>query len=63
WFLSRTYHETLYIILALAVVLICLRRERVPAAAIPMLRWIPLTFVMMVGSVLVIYGTIRLRAF
>jgi len=62
WFLSRTYHETLYIILALAVVLICLRREQVPEAVMPMVRWVPLTFAFMVGSVLVIYGAIRLRA-
>jgi len=63
WFLSRTYNETLYIILALAVVLICLRREQVPEAVMPMVRWVPLTFIFMMGSVLVIYGTIRLRAF
>jgi hypothetical protein len=43
-------------------VLICLRREQVPEAVMPMVRWVPLTFIFMMGSVLVIYGAIRLRA-
>ncbi|MGD0870442.1 MAG: O-antigen ligase family protein [Bryobacteraceae bacterium] len=63
WFLSRTYHETLYIILALATVLICLRREEFPATDLPLVRWAPLTFVVQVASVLAIYAIIRLRAF
>jgi len=63
WFLSRTYHETLYIILALATVLICLRRKEFPTTDLPMVRWVPLTFVVQVASVILIYGIIRLRAF
>jgi O-antigen ligase len=63
WFLSRTYHETLYIILALAAVLISMRRNEIPSPIMPAVRWVPITFVLMVTSVLVIYGTIRLRAF
>jgi hypothetical protein len=62
WFLSRTYHETLYIILALGAALICLRRRQTPQADLPMVRWVPLTLVVQVASVLVIYAIIRMRA-
>jgi putative inorganic carbon (hco3(-)) transporter len=63
WFLSRTYHETLYIILALAAVLIAMRKDNVPSPFMPMMRWVPVTFVAMAGSILIIYATIRLKAF
>jgi O-antigen ligase len=63
WFLSRTYHETLYIILGLAAVLISMRRNEIPSPVMPMVRWVPIAFVGMVTSVLVIYGTIRFRNF
>jgi len=63
WFLSRTYTETLYIIVALAGGLLYLRQKEVPAAALPMLRWVPLTFCVQVVSIILIYLTVRLRSF
>jgi hypothetical protein len=63
WFLSRTYQQTLYIILALAAVLICLRRTQFPEIDLPVVNWAPRAVLVSVFSVVAIYVTIRLRAF
>jgi O-antigen ligase len=63
WFLSRTYQDTLYIILALAAVLICMRRDQAPAPIMPVGRWVPMTVAAMVISILAVYGSIKLRLF
>ncbi len=61
WFLSRTYQDTLYIILALAGVLICMRRNQIPSPIVLPGRWIPMTLIYMVVSIVAIYGSIKLR--
>ena len=63
WFLSRTYHETLYILLALGGVLIYQRRKSLPTISIPLGHWVPLTCVLQIISVVVVYFMIRLRTF
>ena len=60
-FLSRTYQETLYILLALGAVLIYMRRPTFPELSIPMLRWVPLTVAIQLTSVAAIYAVIRFR--
>ena len=62
WFLSRTYTETLYILLALAAVLIHMRREACPWLSIEMRRWVPVTIGLQAVSVVVFYLTVRLRS-
>jgi len=62
WFLSRTYTETLYILLALAAVLIHMRREAYPWLSISMRRWAPVTIALQAVSVVVFYLTVRLRS-
>jgi putative inorganic carbon (HCO3(-)) transporter len=61
WFLSRTYQDTLYIILALAAVLICMRRNQIPSPIIPAGRLVPMTVIYMLMSIIAIYGSIKLR--
>jgi putative inorganic carbon (HCO3(-)) transporter len=61
WFLSQTYKDTLYILLALAGVLIYIRKKAVPGASLPMMRWVPLTCCTLVASILLIYATIRVK--
>jgi putative inorganic carbon (hco3(-)) transporter len=63
WFLSRTYSETLYILIGMAGGLMYLRHKEVPEADVQMLRWVPITFVTQVASIVLIYLTIRLRSF
>jgi putative inorganic carbon (hco3(-)) transporter len=62
WFLSRTYTEALFILLALAAVLIDMRRQAYPWLAISMRRWVPLTVALQAVSVVVFYLTVRLRS-
>ncbi|MBZ5623059.1 MAG: O-antigen ligase family protein [Acidobacteriia bacterium] len=61
WFLSRTYNPMLYILLALAGVLIYLRRSSFPAVSAPMIRWVPVTVVAQATSIVAVYITLRLR--
>ncbi len=63
WFLSRTYTETLYILLALGAVLIHLRRAAFPQLSISMRQWIPATIVLQLASLVIVYVTVRLRSF
>jgi len=63
WFLSRTYSETLYIILALAAVLIQMRREIYPQLlTLPARRWIPATIAAQLASIVLLYATVRMRS-
>jgi len=62
WFLSRTYTETLYILLALGAVLIEMRRPVYPWLAISMRRWVPVTLAFQAVSVVIFYLTVRLRS-
>jgi len=62
WFLSRTYTETLYILLALAAVLVHMRREACPWLSISMRRWVPATIALQTVSVAVFYLMVRLRS-
>ncbi|HEY2013009.1 MAG TPA: O-antigen ligase family protein [Bryobacteraceae bacterium] len=63
WFLSRTYTETLYIILALGAVLIYMRRDIYSWLTIPARRWVPVTLALQLSSVVLIYVLVRLRSF
>lgn len=62
WFLSRTYTVTLYILLALGAVLIQMRREAYPQLLVPTRRWVPVTLVVQVASLVLIYALVRLRS-
>ena len=62
WFLSRTYTETLYILLALGAIIIHMRRDALPARWVAVRRWVPATVAFQVGSVIVFYLTVRLRS-
>jgi putative inorganic carbon (HCO3(-)) transporter len=61
WFLSQTYKQTLYILLALAGVLIFSRRSVFPAISVPITRWLPVTLFAQIAFLIVIYVTVRLR--
>jgi len=63
WFLSRTYHETTYVVIAIAAATIQLRSKALPSAATQFRKWAPRTMVAEVVSVIVIYISIRARAF
>lgn len=62
WFLSRTYTETLYIILALGAVLILMRRKAYPWLTTPARLWVPVTIGLQLVSILIVYATVRLRS-
>ncbi len=62
WFLSRTYNVTLYVLLALAAALIHYHRQLQPESADPTRRWVAVTVVSQVASVVLIYATVRLRS-
>ena len=62
WFLSRTYTVTLYILLALAAVMIQMRRESFPWLKVPPRTWIPVTVAVQFASLLLIYVLVRLRS-
>jgi len=61
WFLSRTYTETLYILLAMASSLIHLRASAIPPARFHIGRWAPRTVVLEFASVVLAYVMIRAR--
>jgi putative inorganic carbon (hco3(-)) transporter len=61
WFLSRTYQETFYVVLALACAVLQLRKDVIPSTATLFSRWAPRTIVCEVASVVVVYISIRLR--
>ncbi len=61
WFLSRTYTETLYILLALASSLIHLRASVIPPARFHLGRWAPRTIVLEFASIALVYIMIRAR--
>jgi putative inorganic carbon (HCO3(-)) transporter len=61
FFLSRTYHETLYIILAMAANVIQMRTDAVPKTALFMNRWAPRTIMWEFASVVLVYVLVRLR--
>jgi hypothetical protein len=61
WFLSRTYTETLYILLALAASLIHMRAYAIPPGKLRFGRWAPRTVLLELASIAVIYLTIRAR--
>ena len=62
WFLSRTYTETLYILLALAAVLAHMRREAYPAISFPIRRLVPVTVALQVVSLVAVYLMVRVRS-
>ncbi len=62
WFLSRSYTYTLYILLALATVLIHFRRPAYPQVSKPARRWIPVTVAIQFASIIVFYIIVRLRS-
>jgi len=62
WFLSRTYSETLYILLALGAALIEMRRQAWPGLAVPMRRWLPAAVALQAVSIAVFYLVVRLRS-
>lgn len=61
WFLSRTYTVTLYVLFALAASMIQMRREQFPWIDFPIRRWVPISLVTEVASIVLVYITIRLR--
>jgi len=63
WFLSRTYTETLYIILALAAVLIQMRRKEFPKMETAPNKWVPMTIAFQLASIVLVYVLVRLRSF
>lgn len=63
WFLSRTYDETLYIVLALAAVMLQLAPSTLANFKFRRVKWVPMTVVLEFASVLVVYATIRVRTF
>jgi O-Antigen ligase len=61
WFLSRTYTETLYILLALAASLIHLRPKAIPAPKLRFGHWAPRTVALQVISFVAVYVAIKAR--
>lgn len=61
WFLSRTYNETLYILIAVAANLIQLRRHTIPIEKLRPGRWIPQTIACQLLSIVAVYGSIKLK--
>jgi putative inorganic carbon (HCO3(-)) transporter len=61
WFLSRTYTETLYILLAMAASLIHMRAYTIPPGKLRFGRWAPRTVLLELASIVVIYLTIKAR--
>jgi O-antigen ligase len=63
WFLSRTYNPVFYVLVALVGALIHVRKEADPKLTSAPLRWVPKTVAVQFASVILIYLTIRVRAF
>jgi hypothetical protein len=61
WFLSRTYNETLYILLALAACLIHLRIKTFAPDKFQFRRWAPATVVLEFLSVVAVYVAVKAR--
>jgi len=61
WFLSRTYTETLYILLALIASVIQLRGKAIPAGLQNIMRLIPRTLMWEFASIAAVYVAVRAR--
>jgi putative inorganic carbon (HCO3(-)) transporter len=62
WFLSRTYTQTLYILLAFGAVLIHMAQVQMPHVRTKSPYWVPLTIALEFASIVLVYLTIRVRA-
>jgi hypothetical protein len=63
WFLSRAYTVTLFLLLAMAVVLTEIERKKTKTPAPLRVGWPVLTLGLQVASIAAVYVTARLRAF
>ncbi len=63
WFLSRTYTHSLYILLALAAVLIQMRQPVHPEIVKPARSWVPMTIGVQLASIAAFWVIVRLRSF
>ena len=63
WFLSRTYAETLYILLALTASLIQVRADLIPADQLRLNRWAPRTVVWAGISIVAVFIMLKMKIF
>jgi putative inorganic carbon (hco3(-)) transporter len=61
WFLSRTYTETLYILLALSASLIHLRAGAIPPEKFHLRHWVPATVALEFASLVLAYLAVKAR--